>query len=102
MTKPLPDLHDATIDLDTFRIYIDDLSLSEILEVRLKGLEAQRAGDSLTDLARGATLFEGQDAAGMQIKYRFDGLEWWDTLMWVGDRIRLVRIAHDWASYDLD
>ncbi|MEZ4459456.1 MAG: hypothetical protein R3E66_06950 [bacterium] len=59
MIKPLPDLHDAEIDLDTFRIYIDDLSLSEILEVRLKGFEeAQRAGDSLTDLARGATLFE--------------------------------------------
>lgn len=102
MTQPLPELQNAMIDLETFRRYVDDLQLAEILEVRLKGAEALRAGEDVTDLARGATMFEGQDVGGMQIRYRFEGLEWWDTLMWVGERIRLVRIAHDWASYGVE
>lgn len=102
MTNPLPELHNAVIDLETFREYVDDLRCVEILEVRLKGADAMRAVDHVTDLARGATMFEVRDVGGMQIKYRFEGLEWWDTLMWVGERIRLVRIAHDWARYGVE
>jgi len=46
-------------------------------------------------------MFEGKDVGGMQIKYLYEGLEWWDTLMWVGENIRLIRIAHDWDAYAL-
>lgn len=102
MNAALPELQDSMIDMGTFHQYINDLSLAEILDVRLKGNEAIRAQDSNTDLVRGAVLFEGKDVSGMQIKYVYEGLEWWDTLMWVEAGIRLIRIAHDWASYELE
>lgn len=103
MSKPLPELQDSMIDEATFRQYVDDLHhAAKILDVRLRGHEAARAQDNTIDLARGFVLFEGKDVGGMQIKYLYEGLEWWDTLMWVGENIRLIRIAHDWDAYALE
>jgi len=34
---------------------------------------------------------------GLQIRYRHEDAEWWDTLMNQGERWRLVRIRHEWA-----
>lgn len=103
MTKPLPELQDSLIDNATFHQYVDDLHhAAKVLDVRLKGHDAPRAQDNTIDLARGFVLFEGKDVGGMQIKYLYEGLEWWDTLMWVGENIRLIRIAHDWDAYALE
>ena len=34
---------------------------------------------------------------GLQIRYRHDGADWWDTLMVVGVNYRLVRIRHEFT-----
>jgi len=97
----LPDLHQATLDLETLKAYFEDLAVAaQILEVRVKGAEALRAQENTTDLLRAQVLFEGKDVGGLQVRYVFEGLEWWDTLNWVGEEIRLIRIAHDWSKIE--
>jgi hypothetical protein len=39
-------------------------------------------------------LLEGR-ARGIQIRYHYDGADWWDTLMRTPQGIRLVRIRHE-------
>lgn len=95
----LPDVHEAILDQQTLDTYFRDLEhAAELLEVRAKGHQALRANESTLDLIRGRVLFEGKDVAGLQIRYNFEGIEWWDTLSWVDSKIRLIRIGHDWSE----
>jgi hypothetical protein len=97
----LPDVHQAILDQETLSAYFLDLDqAAQVLEVRAKGHEALRANESTLDLLRGRVLFEGKDVASLQIRYNFEGIEWWDTLSWIAGEIRLVRIGHDWSKIE--
>jgi len=39
-------------------------------------------------------LLRARAVRGLQIRYRHDGADWWDTLMCIGENYRLVRIRH--------
>jgi hypothetical protein len=88
----LPELHQGALDLPTLRQLLDDLALcAEIVEVRSKGGPIDHADPEGTfEDARRA--FERRAVRGMQVRYRWEGDEWIDTLLWASEGPRLVRM----------
>lgn len=43
-------------------------------------------------------LLADRGVRGLQIRYRYEGADWWDTLLIIEGRYRLVRIRHDFAQ----
>lgn len=92
------ELQDAVLDRDMVdRLFFDVREAAELLGVTVKGaLESMASAEGIDlDAARDA-LHDGR-VAGVQLRYRFEGTEWWDTLLWTRGGIRLVRIDHDAA-----
>ena len=89
MSIPLARLSIADLDAESLAALFSDLStLVEIDEVLIKGEAAAYAG--------AAGLVEAQralagGARGVQIRYRWAGDGWLDTLLNVPGRVRLVR-----------
>lgn len=48
-----------------------------------------------TSLERAMELLTGGLVHGVQIRYRYQGVEWWDTIMPSAEGFRLVRIQRD-------
>lgn len=49
-------------------------------------------------LAEARELLATRAVRGLQLRYRYENADWWDTLMLVGDQFRLVRIRHDFST----
>lgn len=91
---PLPPLQDTTLDEATLdALFLDVGALAELVAVVVRPREglARSVGASL-EAAREA--LRSGEAAGVQLRYRLQGSEWWDTLMRVEGGVRLVRIEH--------
>ena len=90
---PLPDLQDQEIDENTVRQLAFDIeSAAQLIDIRYKGgatAHAVRAKPSLADAI--AALLERR-VASVQLRYRYRGRQWWDTLLRTEDGVRLVRI----------
>jgi len=98
-TPQLADLHEALLDAPTLdRLFDDIAAATELLEVTIKGGRLQRAGDAPVQLEAARALLASGAARGVQIRYRFEGAEWWDTLLTVSEGVRLVRIRHVWQE----
>lgn len=74
--------------------YFDDLSqCAEVFEILPKMAPQARAVDSgewtLSDAK--LAVMEGR-VRGVQIRYGYDGAEWWDTLLCQPAGVRIVRI----------
>lgn len=92
---PLSPLQVADLDRGTLSELLTDIeALGEDVEVLVKRRAGQveaRGETSLTSALE--LLLEGQ-AEGVQLRYRYRGTDWWDTLMRTPKGIRLVRIQH--------
>lgn len=94
LTTPV---QDALLDEPTVRqLFFDIDAAGELVDIIYKGQGARRAqpvagAPSLADAQRDLTA--GQVAA-VQLRYRFHGEEWWDTLVRTGAGVRLIRISH--------
>jgi hypothetical protein len=96
---PLPELQEALLDERTLdQLFFDVKHAAELLGVSFKGGEQERAASS------GATLEQAREALregwvlGVQLRYRFRGREWWDTLLRTDQGVRLVRIAPEFPG----
>ena len=90
----LPPLSDVILDdAQLAQLVLDIARAAELLDVsiRPRGLRRPAAGPrpSLED-ALGAL---SRRAASVQLRYRYQGEEWWDTLLLVDVGVRLVRIS---------
>lgn len=101
-TQPpkLPDLNQATLDWPGVETLLRDIeACTEITEIIPKfaaqGYVAESGAVTL-DVAR--RMLSERTVRGLQIRYRYEGAEWWDTLMIVGLQYRLVRIRHDFGQ----
>lgn len=95
----LPDLHQGMLDEATLATYFADLQEhAEVFDVNAKGAPESYASDSPMDLAAGENLFQSGLVRGLQIRYRFGGVEWWDTLIRAPEGVRLVRIEHNFGG----
>ncbi len=95
---PLPDLHQAELDMGTLRELFEDVRAhTELMEVIPK-----LAAEGYVPEMQSITLGEGLDLLlngglrALQLRYRHDGAVWWDTLMPTPNgTFRIVRIRHD-------
>ncbi|HYG36209.1 MAG TPA: hypothetical protein VEC99_15565 [Clostridia bacterium] len=95
----LPALHSTTLDLAQVEQLLADIEacteLREILpKYEAQGYVQQTSG---VTLAQARELLLTRSVRALQLRYHYDGAEWWDTLMKVGDLYRIVRIRHDFG-----
>lgn len=93
----LPELQEADLDAETVEAYFRDLSeCAEIIAVVPK-MGPGYVSPSTVGLEDGYGLLRSGQVLGLQIRYRFDGAEWWDTLMVRNGVVRLVRIEQTFS-----
>lgn len=91
----LAPLHNATVDRATVNQLFDDIAeCTQLIEIMAKqgGQKRVREGESFTlTTAREALL--SNSLVAVQIRYVFNGEQWWDTIMAMPDgAFRIVRI----------
>lgn len=96
--ESLPPLFSATLDREALtQLFFDLGQAAEVLAVLERGVRGRAPKEhaptpaALTALAAG--LLDGSVSAA-QVRYRFAGDEWWDTLTATAAGVRLVRIMH--------
>lgn len=92
----LPDLQQAELDEASLADLFRDVELAaELIAVTRKdGPEARACETSLT-LAEAHDLLRTGRTRSIQIRYRYQGAQWWDTLLRTPTGVRLVRVRHD-------
>lgn len=99
-TPELPALHTTTLDVAQVEQLLTDIetcteSLDILPKYAARGAVPEAA--SVT-LAQARELLLTRAVRGLQLRYRYDGADWWDTVMVVGDQFRVVRIRHDFSG----
>jgi hypothetical protein len=94
--EALPSLQQAVLDAATLARLVSDIQgLTEVDEVLLKGGSSAMASPQRRSLADAVEALQRGQVLGVQVRYRYQGQAWWDTLLRAPQGIRLVRIAHD-------
>ncbi len=96
----LPPLHTTMLDAAQVEQLLGDIEAwTELIEILPKYAAQGRVPDVVSvSLAEARTLLATRAVRGLQLRYRYDGADWWDTLMLAGDRYRVVRIRHDFGN----
>lgn len=99
----LPDLHQATIDEPMVRSLFRDIgALTTVVDIIPKLGARVMAAESFSplDLDGALSALLDRNFHGVQIRYDFGGLQWWDSVLRLpaAGRYRLVRISHDIAK----
>ena len=96
--KPLPELHQNVLDSETLADLVADLkACAEILVVMPKAGPGYVAPKEI-DLEEGAKLLESGELRGLQIRYRYQNAEWWDTLINRDGNIHITRIEQNFQN----
>lgn len=91
---PLAQLTEADLDGETLRSLLRDwLECTEVLEITVKGGATQRAQSALQTLPELVELLQRGELRGVQVRYRWNGQEWLDTLLRAGQGVRVVRTS---------
>jgi hypothetical protein len=99
----VPPLSDVLLDdTELAQLAFDLEHAAELIDVAIRPLGARRAAASgrpapaaAPAAALGAALRAlSERTASVQLRYRYRGEEWWDTLLPAGSGTRLVRINH--------
>ena len=89
----LPEVREAILQDDEVAALVRDLrSCAEVHEVLVRSAPRQQPQSGTVMLDEAAQMLMERTVRGVQIRYRFDGFDWIDTLMPVAEGIRLVRI----------
>lgn len=98
---PLPDLQQSSLDPETLtQLFTDLAACTEVLEVIPKAMAEGYVPESSTiGLDEGRRMLLSGNVRGLQIRYRYQGCQWWDTLLpdVQNGGFRIVRIQHDFA-----
>lgn len=99
-TPPLPELHGGMLTEETLAQLFDDYSnCTVVTEIIPKhGAQNHVPEQSHLTLAQAQELLRTRGVRAMQVRYRFDAGEWWDTIMVLPEGFRLVRIRHDFGQ----
>ncbi|MCI0537790.1 MAG: hypothetical protein L0Z50_21460 [Verrucomicrobiales bacterium] len=95
----LPELTTAMLDAAQVEQLLRDIELcGQIIEIIPKFAARGHAPDTSVTLSQARELLAARAIRGLQLRYRFENADWWDTVMLVGDQFRLVRIRHDFTA----
>ena len=95
-TPDLPEINQGLLDAATLAQYYQDLELTRVFGVMVKGGPERYANEQSVPLETARQLLADRLCHGIQIRYIWQGEEWWDTLVSTGEGVRLVRIKHEW------
>ena len=88
----LAEIYDQEIDEQRLaQILFDIDAAAELLDVNIKAGSRTHASVGKPDLSAAKAALDA-GALGIQLRYRFEGKEWWDTIMRsASGRLRIVR-----------
>lgn len=93
--RQLPALTQANLDEATLeQLFTDIAACTKVLEVTAKVAPKQLVPQRRLTLADAHALIRARSVRGVQIRYEYEGFEWWDTIIIDGDGPRVVRIRH--------
>lgn len=91
---PLPELQQQVLDAEMLADYRNDLEqLAELLEVKTRAAAPACGMDLPVPLREALEGLQQGRFRGVQVRYRFQGRSWWDTLLTGAGGIRLTRIC---------
>jgi ferredoxin-type protein NapG len=94
--RPFPHMNQAELSNDEVGQLLNDIDqYAELLLVNLKSNTRSFTPEQRLGLEDARAAIESRSARGVQLRYRYEGDEWWDTLMLQPDGARLVRVRHD-------
>lgn len=79
------------------RLFSDLAAEAEILAILCKGAARAHGGHAAITLDDARARLEDGSVRAIQIRYRWRGAEWWDTLMRTPEGLRLVRMQQDFT-----
>ena len=96
----LPDLNMTLLDAAQVEQLLRDIEVcAQITEIIPKHAARGHVPDTASvTLVQARELLATRAVRGLQLRYRYEDADWWDTLMLVGDQFRLVRIRHDFSA----
>lgn len=96
----LPELNQALLDAAQVEQLLRDIeACTQITEIIPKYAARGHVPDTAAvTLTQARELLATRAVRGLQLRYRYEDADWWDTLMIVGEQFRLVRIRHDFAA----
>lgn len=94
---PLPELRQAQLDPAGLAALLRDIAeCTELLAVLPKQSAREHSSEQPLSLPEAAAALQAGALRGVQLRYRHDGAEWWDTLIAAGpERWRLVRMRQE-------
>lgn len=97
---PLPSLHATLLDAAQVDQLLTDIeTCTQLMEILPKYQAQSRVSETTgVSLAEARVLLSTQAVRGLQLRYRYDDADWWDTLMLAGNGYRVVRIRHDFSK----
>ncbi|RBP45184.1 hypothetical protein DES53_103181 [Roseimicrobium gellanilyticum] len=97
---PLPELHGGMLNNETLAQLFEDYShCTTVTEIIPKhAAQSHVPEQSHLTLASAQELLRTGSVRALQVRYHFDGGEWWDTIMTLPEGFRLVRIRHDFGQ----
>lgn len=104
-TPPLPPLYEASLDATQVAALFADLEAAGLavqVVVRARARRAVEGCRAAPTLAEARALLEGASGAAVQLRYRYEGALWWDTLTPTPAGVRLIRVAHDPDAFGSD
>lgn len=95
----LPELHSSVLDLAQVEQLLADIEhCTELQEILPKYAAQAHVLNRTVTLAEARELLASRQVRGLQLRYHYDGADWWDTLMVADDKFRIVRIRHDFQN----
>lgn len=92
-TSELPVFQEGRLDRDGLDCLLADLDdLTELIEIRIKGVDGVQDTPAGTDLLKARRLLLDGHAGALQIIYRFADRTWCDTLIADGEETKLLRL----------
>lgn len=73
------------------QLFLDLAAGAEVEHVQVRLADADRSADQAVTLQDASDAFHRGDATAIQIRYRFEGQVWCDTLMVRPSEVRIVR-----------
>lgn len=99
LPEPIAPLQVAELDRDTLSELVTDIeALGEELEIIVKRGPGYAESHGEISIANAVELLTRGLARGVQLRYRYRGVDWWDTLMRTADGVRLVRTQQEGPS----
>lgn len=95
-TPKLAELHEAILDAETLGRLFRDLELcTTVIEIVPRAARHQMVVEPSLTLEEARNKILNGTLSGAQIRYQYEGADWWDTLIRTPQGVRIVRIRHD-------